>query len=341
MGYRDYLIRRGFSTVPMFIGLSVLIFTLARVIPGRPARLALGPRASEEAVQQLRHQMGLNQSIWQQYLDYMVGMLQGNLGQSLITNRNVATDIWMFFPATFELTTFAMLLAILVGVPLGVIAGQHKDQFEDNASRVFAFFNVSLPPFWAGIVLQLLIAFHLGWLPATGRVSEFTYMPIRVTGLLVVDSLLAFNIPVFVSTLEHLALPVLTLSLAPMADIARMTRSSFIEEYDKDYVEGLKTHGIPSKLIAYKYVLRKSFASTLTIIGLDYGFLLGSAFVVEIVFSWPGMASYGVNAIIRKDINAIIGVTLVVGAAFLTVNFLVDVLYGYFDPRVWHGSDTE
>jgi peptide/nickel transport system permease protein len=341
MGYRDYLIKRGLSTIPMFIGLSVLIFTLARVIPGRPARLALGPRATDEAVQRLREQMGLNDPLWTQYFDYMAGLVQGDLGQSLISERNVATDLLDYFPATFELTTLAMLIAIGVGVPLGVVAGQHKDKWPDNASRLFSFFNVSLPPFWAGILLQLLIAFQLGLLPATGRIGDVSPMPVETTGLLLVDSLLAANGAAFVSAAQHLLLPAITLSLAPIADIARMTRSSFIEEYDKDYVEGLRTHGIPNRLIAYKYVLRKSFASTLTIIGLDYGFLLGSAFVVEIVFSWPGMASYGVEAILQKDINAMVGVTLVVGAAFLIVNFAVDVLYGFFDPRVWHEGDAE
>ncbi|MFD1647938.1 ABC transporter permease [Haloarchaeobius litoreus] len=341
MGHRSYLIKRGLSTIPMFVGLSVLIFTLARVIPGRPARLALGPRASDEAVQSLRDQMGLDKPLWEQYLDYVGGVVQGDLGQSLISNRNVATDLLEYFPATFELTTLAMIIAIFVGVPLGVIAGQHKDRWPDNASRLFSFFNVSLPPFWAGILLQLVVAFQLGWLPATGRVGDVSPMPIETTGLLLVDSALAFNVPAFVSSSQHLILPAITLSLAPIADIARMTRSSFIEEYDKDYVEGLRTHGIPERLIAYKYVLRRSFASTLTIIGLDYGFLLGSAFVVEIVFSWPGMASYGVEAILQKDINAMVGVTLVVGASFLLVNFVVDVLYGVFDPRVWHEGESQ
>lgn len=341
MGYQGYLLRRALSTIPMLIGLSMLIFTLARVIPGRPARLALGARATDEAVEQLRRQMGLDDPLWVQYVDYMGGLLHGDFGQSLVTNRNVATDIAQFFPATFELTTVAMLIAIAVGVPLGVVAGRNKDRAEDNISRLVSFFNVSMPPFWAGILLQLLFAFHLGWLPATERLGDVGYVPVQVTGLLLVDSLLAWNVEAFVSALRHLLLPAVTLSLAPMADIARMTRSSFIEEYRQDYVEGLRTHGIPPRLIAYKYVLRKSFASTLTIIGLDYGFLLGSGFVVEIVFAWPGLASYGVTAILEKDINAIVGVTFVIGAAFLTVNFLVDVLYGVFDPRVWHGGDSE
>lgn len=341
MSYRDYLLRRAASTIPMFIGLSILIFTMARVIPGRPARLALGPRATEEAVEELRRQMGLNKPIWMQYLDYMAGLLRGDMGQSLITNRNVATDLAQFFPATFELTTLGMLIAIAVGIPLGVIAGRHKDEFEDNASRGFAFFGVSMPPFWAGILLQLLIAFQLGWLPASGRLGSEVQFANHVTGLLLVDTVLALDVTAFISAVHHLILPAVTLSLAPMADIARMTRSSFIEEFNKDYVEGLRTHGIPEHLIAYKYVLKKSFAATLTIIGLDYGFLLGSAFLVEIVFAWPGMAAFGVEAILRKDINAVVGVTLVVGAAFLTVNFIVDLLYGYFDPRVRYGEVEE
>jgi len=199
--------------------------------------------------------MGLNDPLWTQYFDYMAGLVQGDLGQSLISERNVATDLLDYFPATFELTTLAMLIAIGVGVPLGVVAGQHKDKWPDNASRLFSFFNVSLPPFWAGILLQLLIAFQLGLLPATGRIGDVSPMPVETTGLLLVDSLLAANGAAFVSAAQHLLLPAITLSLAPIADIARMTRSSFIEEYDKDYVEGLRTHGIPNRLIAYKYVL--------------------------------------------------------------------------------------
>ncbi|WP_129116249.1 ABC transporter permease [Halegenticoccus tardaugens] len=340
MSYSDYLTRRLLSTIPMLFGLSVLIFIMARVIPGAPARQALGPRASEEAVQQLREQMGLNDPIWVQYVDYMSGILRGDMGQSLVTNHNVASDIAEFFPATLELTSVAMLIAILVGVPLGVIAGLNKDATEDNISRAFSFFAVSLPAFWAGILLQLVFAFQLDLLPATGRLGDITYVPQEVTGLLLVDSLLALNFVAFTSAAEHLVLPAVTLALAPIADIARMTRSSFIEEYNHDYVEGLRTHGLPGKLVAYKYVLRKSFAATLTIIGLDYGFLLGSAFLVEIVFSWPGMASYGVKAILQTDINAIVGVTMVIGVGFLFANFVVDVLYGVFDPRVRFGDES-
>lgn len=340
MSYRGYLIRRTASIIPVFFGVSMLIFVLARVIPGAPARQALGPRATDESVQQLRENLGLDEPVWVQYYNYMSGLLRGDMGQSLTTGQNVLNDLIEFFPATFELTTIAMLVAILFGVPLGVYAGQNKDQFGDNVSRGFSFFAVSLPRFWAGILLQLLIAFHLGLLPSTGRIADGIVLPVEVTGLLLIDSTLAWNVPAFVSASKHLVLPAVTLALAPMADIARLTRSSFIEEFNQDYVEGLRTHGLPEKLIAYKYVLKKSFASTLTIIGLDYGALLGSAFLVEIVFAWPGMARYGVQAILQTDINAIVGVTLVVSLGFLLANLLVDILYGYFDPRVRFRSDN-
>lgn len=339
MSYRNYLIRRGISTIPVFIGLSALIFIIARIIPGQPARLALGPRASDEAVQNLREQMGLNDPLWVQYLEYMSGLLRGDMGISLTTNHNVAADISQFLPATLELAVTAMLLAIVLGVPLGVIAGQNKDQFEDNASRGFAFFGVSLPRFWAAIVLQVIFAFGLGLFPPTGRIGDVELQ--RITGFYILDSIMTLNGPALVSVLHHLALPALTLSLPPMADITRMTRSNFIEEFNKEYVEGLRVHSIPERLIAYKYVLKRSFTSTLTIIGLDFGFLIGGAFLVEIVFNWPGLAAYGVRAILEKDLNAVIGVTLVIGIAYLMANFVVDILYGYLDPRVRIGGSEE
>ncbi|MFP8888902.1 ABC transporter permease [Natrialbaceae archaeon A-CW2] len=336
MGFKSYVFRRILSGIPVFIGLSMLIFFLARVLPGDPARLALGPRASDEAVQSLRDQMGLNDPVVVQYLNYMAGLFQGDMGISLTTNRNVAADLVYFFPATFELITVGMTIAVLLGVPLGIIAGQNKDRFEDNAGRLFAFFGVSMPAFWVAILLQLLFAFYMGWLPATGRIAT---APPRITGLMLVDSLIATDFAAFRSALAHLALPAFTLALAPMADIARMTRSSFIEEFNKDYVHALETSGIPAKLIAYKYVLKSSFAATLTIIALDYGFLIGSAFLIEIVFAWPGMARYGVTAILENDINAIVGVTLVVGLVYIVANMVVDIMYGYFDPRVRYGGD--
>ncbi|WP_247730751.1 ABC transporter permease [Halovivax limisalsi] len=332
MSYRTYLLKRLLSIVPVFFGLSILIFVLARVIPGQPARQALGPRASEEAVQNLRREMGLDEPIWVQYGEYIGGLFRGEMGVALTTNRDVATDLAEFLPATLELVIVAMLIAIVVGIPLGIVSARNKDKFQDNASRGISFIGVSLPQFWAAILLQLFFAFQLNWFPATGRMGDVAYN--EVTGLLLLDSLLTLNFAAFQSAAMHIFLPALTLSLAPMADITRMTRSSFIEEYNKEYVEGLRTHSIPEKLLVYKYVLKRASTSTLTIAGLDFGFLIGGAFLVEIVFGWPGMARYGVTAILQNDINAVVGVTLVIGIGYLLVNFVVDVLYGYLDPRV-------
>lgn len=339
MGYRSYLIRRALTTIPVFLGLTVFIFVLARVLPGDPARMALGPRASDEAVMNLREEMGLEDQIVVQYVNYMTGMVQGDMGIALTTNRNVFDDILYYFPATLELVIVAMAIAVIVGIPLGIIAGLNKDRLGDNISRLIAFFGVSMPVFWAAILIQLVIAFQLGLLPSTGRIGVDS--PTRVTGFLIADSLIALDFEALRSTISHLILPAFALSLAPMADVARMTRSSFIEEYNKDYVRALETQGLPSRLIAYKYVLKASFASTLTIIGLDFGFLIGGAFLVEIVFSWPGLARYGVTAILENDINAVMGVVLVIGLVFIIVNFTVDVLYGYFDPRVRYGEGTQ
>lgn len=336
MGFRSYLIRRALLTIPVFIGLTVFIFLLARVLPGDPARMALGPRASDEAVANLREAMGLEEPIPIQYINYMAGLLQGDMGIALTTNRNVLADILWYFPATFELVLVAMAIAVIIGIPLGIIAATNKDRFGDNASRLFAFFGVSMPVFWAAILLQLVLAFNLGLLPSSGRLG--VPAPTRVTGLMLIDSLIALDFTALRSALAHIALPAIALSLAPMADVARMTRSSFIEEYNKDYVRALETQGLPGRLIAYKYVLKASFAATLTIIGLDFGFLIGGAFLVEIVFAWPGLARYGVNAILENDINAIMGVVLVIGAVFIIVNFIVDILYGFFDPRVRYGE---
>lgn len=332
MSYRTYLLKRLLSIVPVFFGLSILIFALARVIPGNPARQALGPRASEEAVKQLRREMGLNEAIWVQYGEYISGLFRGEMGVALTTNRDVSADLAYYLPATLELVLVAMAIAILVGVPLGIVSARNKDQFQDNASRMLSFVGVSLPQFWAAILLQLFFAFWLGMFPATGRIGDVA--PTQVTGLLLFDSLVTLNFAAFQSALHHIFLPALTLSLAPMADITRMTRSSFIEEYNKEYVEGLRTHSIPEKLLVYKYVLKRSSTSTLTIAGLDFGFLIGGAFLVEIVFGWPGIARYAVDAILQNDINAVIGVTLIIGTGYLLINFVVDVLYGYLDPRV-------
>ena len=331
MNFRTYLLRRTLHLVPVLLGLSVLIFVVSRVIPGDPVRLALGTEATEEQVQQLRKQTGLDRPLAVQYIMYMAGVLRGDFGYSLRTHRNVTKDLIDFFPATLELTTVAMGIAVVIGVPLGILAAVRKDEGADHLSRVLALIGVALPRFWLAILMQLAFAYHLRLLPTIGRgPAPLT----QVTGLHLVDSLLGLDFPGFWVSLKYLAMPAFVLSVGTLAQVMRLIRAGMIEEMRRDYTLAARSYGLPPNLIIYKYLLKNAFTSTLTILGLSYGFLLGNAFLVETVFAWPGLAFYGVDALRFKDFNGVIAVTLVVGAAYAVVNLLTDILYGYFDPRI-------
>lgn len=301
------------------------------MMPGDPVRLMLGPEASEEQVQLMRESMGLNDPFIMQYINYVFGLLTGDWGMSLQTNRNVVLEVIERFPATLELTTLSMLISIVIGVPLGVIAAVRKDKLSDHFSRLFALSGVAIPRFWLGIMLQIVFAYWLSMLPTVGRGD---IVPQTITGFRLIDSLVTMNIPAFVDSFKHIILPAIALSVGTLAQIMRMTRSNMIEQLNKDYIIASKAYGLPGNLIVYKYMLKNAFTSTLTVIGLSYGFLLGNAFLVEAVFGWPGIAQFGIQAVIYKDFNAIVGITIVIGLVFALINLLVDLIYGYLDPRI-------
>lgn len=334
MSYHDYIVRRVLQAVPVLFGLSILIFAITRIIPGDPVRLALGPRATEAQVEAMRAEMGLNEPLPIQYVNWLIGVIQGDWGMSLRTNNNVFVDITARFAATFELTVVTMFFAVIFAIPFGVIAGTNRDKWQDHVSRITALFGVSMPRFWVAIVLQIIFVIYLGILPLSGRISDGITPPPNVTGLYLIDSLLALQLNTFLDVAGHLVLPAIALGLASLAQVMRLIRSDIIDEAKKDYVLAAQSYGLPRNLVEYKYMLRNAFSSSLTVIGLTFGFLLGNAFLVEIVFAWPGMARYGVKAILYQDFNAIIGVTFVIGIGFVVANLLVDLLYGYFDPRV-------
>jgi peptide/nickel transport system permease protein len=313
------------------VGLSILIFVLARVIPGDPVRLALGPYAVEEQVQFMRHRLGLDRPLPVQYLMYIRNVFQGQLGESLRTHRDVAADVRQYLPATVELTAVSMLIAVLVGIPLGVISALYKDHLPDHLSRIVALSAVALPRFWLAILLQLLVAFHLGWLPAIDRAS---IPPRLITGFYLLDSVLTQDWRALWDALTHLLLPAFALSVGTAAQVMRLVRSSMIEEMRKEYILAAVSYGLPKFVVVYKYMLRNALTSTITILGLVYGFLLANAFVVEVVFAWPGLASYGVQALLFKDFNAVVAVTLVVGTIYVVVNLFIDLMYAFLDPRV-------
>lgn len=316
----------------VLVGISVLIFLLTRVMPGDPARLALGPEASQQQVDKLRHELKLDRPIYEQYYYFVINLLHGKFGRSLVTHREVSKDLIQRYPATVELVLFSMAIAIIIGIPLGVISALYKDNLIDYFSRVMAFSGVSFPRFWIGIMLQLWIAYKLGILPVTGRISGPA--PPHITGLYLLDSLIALDFGAFADSFLHIILPAVTLALSPLAQITRLVRANMIEQLRKDYTIVSRTIGMPDILNIYKYMLKNAFSATLTTIGLLFGWMLGNAFLVEQVFSWPGIARYGVNSVLRNDFNAIVGVTLIIGLGYVVINFIVDLLYGVLDPRI-------
>ncbi|MEM6430482.1 MAG: ABC transporter permease [Deinococcota bacterium] len=334
MEFLFYIIRRVLWSVVVLLGLSVTIFFIARVIPGDPARIALGPTATQEQVINLRREMGLDLPLPVQYVRYLSRLVQGDLGQSLLTQRSVNRDIAGAFPATFELVLTTIFLVVVIGIPNGVLAARFKDSWLDNVNRLTSLIGVVTPSFFLALLLQLLAGYVLRILPTSGRLPAGTDFTADITGLITIDALLKGNWLVYFQGLRHLLLPALALSATGIGQIARITRSSMIDVSRRDYIEAARAFGIPDMVTTFKYMLKPSFIPTLTLLGLTFASLLGNAFVVEMVFSWPGMASYGVRTILQKDFNAVIGVVMVIGAFFVVVNVIVDVLVGYVDPRV-------
>lgn len=334
MKYSTYLIRRMLLSVLVLLGLSVLIFTIARVIPGDPARIALGPLASRGQIEALRQEMYLDRPIHVQYAYYLSGLLRGDFGESLYTHRPVTDDLRDLFPATLELVLYTGLIMVLLGVPLGVLAAYYRNTWVDNVVRLFSLGGVVTPAFVWAILLMLLFAHALAILPVAGQLSASTTPPPQVTGLVTIDSALDRNPAAYLDFLWHLILPAVSLALAGIAQAARLTRASMVDVAGRPYIEAARAFGFAEYRIALKYMLKPSLIPTMTILGLEFAALLGNAFLVEAVFNWPGIARYGVEVILRKDLNAIVAVVMIIGLFFVVINFLIDVAVGYLDPRI-------
>ncbi|MBI3708256.1 MAG: ABC transporter permease [Proteobacteria bacterium] len=329
-----YLLRRLAASIVVLIGVSVLIFLIARVIPGDPARIALGPMASEEQVAQLRAALFLDRPLIAQYVEFARNLLRGDLGVSLYTNRTVTTDLRQFLPATAELVAAASLLMVVIGIPLGVLAGHFRDRWPDHAARLAALLGIVAPSFVWAIILVLVFSYWLDLTPVIGRLSDSIVRPPVTTGFVTVDSLIAGDWAAFKDASWHLVLPAVALSLSGAGQAARLTRANLGETYGRDYIDLARAYGFAGRTIAWKYALRPAMIPTLTILGLDFAAKLGNAFLVEAVFAWPGMARYGVNAILNKDLNAIVGTVLVIGFGFVVINLVIDLFVAYLDPRI-------
>lgn len=333
LSMRNYIIRRVGLAIPTLIGVTLFVFLVSHVIPGDPARLMAGPNASEETVEKIRIALKLKEPIYIQYFEYLKGLLQGNLGVSIRTGRAVMDDLLAFFPATFELTMSAMIISIGFGILTGIISAVKRDTTVDHITRLVSLGGVSIPSFYLGILLQLIFFVYLGWLPSSGRIDPNIDLT-TITGLYVIDSLITGNWPALVSSIKHLILPATTLALGTLAIVARTARSSMLEVLNQDYIKTAKAQGVLTNEINYKYALRNALIPVVSISGLTIGALLAGTVYVETIFSWPGMGRYIVKSIFALDFPAIMGFTILVSLIFVTVNLLVDLLYGVIDPRI-------
>lgn len=321
-------------SVIALLGITILVFVLSHVIPGDPARLAAGPQARAEQVESVRKEYGLDKPLVEQYLIYMKNLFKGDLGKSLQSRRPVVEDLVDYFPATLELTLVSSIIAIVGGMLLGLVSALKQNKFVDHISRIFSLAGISMPVFWLGLVLVLIFYRDLGWLPFGGRLDASLTPPTHITGLYLLDSVLTGNWATLWSSLAYLVLPAITLSMGSLGVISRMTRASLLDVIPQDYVRTARAKGQYEKVIMRMHVLRNALFPIITIAGLQIGSLLSGAFLVEVIFSWPGLGTYAMKAILFLDYNGIIGVTLLIGLVFMITNLLVDVLYIVIDPRV-------
>jgi peptide/nickel transport system permease protein len=329
-----FLLRRLAGSVIVLLGVSIVIFAIVRLIPGDPARVALGPMAGDEQVAALRQQLHLDQPLVLQYWTFLRDAARGDFGVSLYSNRKVATDLVQYVPATLELVLAASLVMVGCGIPLGVLSGYFRDRWPDHVARITALLGVVAPSFVWAIILVLVFAYAVPLFPVVGRLSEDIIPPPRITGLLVLDSAVAGNWTALGDALWHLVLPAIALALSGVGQAARLTRANLGQSYDRDYIDLARAYGFSPRAIAWKYALRPAMIPTLTILGLDFAAKLGNAFLVETVFAWPGIGRYGVNAILNKDLNGVAATVLVIGLGFVLVNVVIDFIVAMLDPRI-------
>lgn len=318
----------------MLAGLLCLTFAISHVMPGDPARLAAGPDANQSMVDTLRARYGLDRPLGVQFARYVGGLARGDLGESLRSRSTVGEDLRRYFPNTFELVALSLLLAVAVGVPLGMLSAVYRDTWVDHATRVVSVSGVALPAFWLGLMLQLLLALYLGWLPLSGRLGLTATPPAPVTHLLLVDALLRGEWRTLGDALAHAVLPVVTLCFPALASILRVNRAEMLDTLAQDYIKTARAQGFSGFRVVTKYALRNAMIPTLSMIGLRYGWMLGGTILVETVFDWPGVGLYAVNAAVSSDFQPIMGVTLLLGLNFMLANLVVDLAYGWLDPRI-------
>jgi peptide/nickel transport system permease protein len=329
----NYTVRRLFSLIPVLLGMTLVVFAIIHAIPGNPAQVILGQRATAEAIENLTRELGLDRPWYIQYFEYLGSLLQGDLGTSLRTRVDISQEIWPYLAATFELTLVAMLIAVVIGVNAGIISAWFSNSWFDYVAMVVALIGVSMPIFWLGLMLQWGFSIELGWLPTTGRNNVRD--PVQsITNLYLIDTLLQGRYDQFTTVLKHLVLPSFALATIPMAIIARMTRATMLEVMKSDYVRTARAKGLAMFWVVYKHSLKNAIIPVLTVIGLQTGLLLGGAILTETIFGWPGVGRYIYDAINYRDYPVIQSGILIIAFIFVIINLIVDLLYVVVDPRI-------
>jgi dipeptide transport system permease protein len=334
-----FLLKRLALTIPTFIALMFVTFVMIRMVPGDPIEARRGERGiSPERHAELLKEMGLDQPIWNQFYDYGSGILHGDFGTSLISKTPVLTEFLTLFPATLELAFFAMVFAVMIGIPAGVFAAAKRGSFFDQSLMGIALTGYSMPIFWWGLILILLMSNTLGLTPVSGRVDLVKYYYDPVTGFALIDSFLSGQKGATWDALHHLILPAIVLGTVPLAVIARMTRSSMLEVLEEDYVRTARAKGLSPKRVIGIHALRNALIPVVTSIGLQIGALLAGAVLTETIFSWPGVGKWLVESIGRRDYPALQGGILLIAACVILVNVFIELLYGLINPRIRHGK---
>ncbi|KRW95278.1 ABC transporter permease subunit [Paracoccus sp. MKU1] len=331
-----FILKKLLYLVPTMIGITLVAFGFIRLLPGDPVLLMAGERGvSPERYAQIAAQLGYDKPVWQQYLHYLGNLLQGDLGNSLVTKKPVLTEFLALFPATVELALVAIIIATVIGVPVGVIAAIKRGSWFDQISMTAALVGFSMPIFWWGLLLIILFSGVLGWTPVSGRISLMYFFP-SVTGFMLIDSLISGQKGAFASALSHLILPSIVLATIPLAVIARQTRSAMLEVMGEDYVRTARAKGLSSRRVIGVHALRNALIPVITTIGLQVGVLMAGAILTETIFSWPGIGKWMIDSISRRDYPVVQSGLLLIAAIVMIVNLIVDLTYGLINPRIRH-----
>lgn len=333
----EYVIRRLVMAVFVLISVSIITFAIARVVPSDPAAAWVGPHPTKEQIAKTREKLGLDHPLYEQYLRYARGLLRGDLGNSIKTHQPITTDLKTFLPATLELVLVGMLMAVVIGLPLGVLSGAKKGSLLDHLTRLVSIAGVSMPTFWLGLLFQLFFFGQLKILPLARRLSTEVslYHPVeQVTGFHLIDTAVAGNWVAFKDALVHLILPAFTLAIYAIGLTIRMTRSTMIEVLNEKYILAARVAGIRERVVLFVLALKNAIIPTITVLGLSFVYSLTGAILVEVIFAWPGLGSYVTNAVLNIDFPVIVSVTLVVTVFYVVINLLLDLAQAMLDPRI-------